>query len=96
MNDAWRWRLRDAVTATGRTDADVARGAGIRPETLSRILNDDRSKPWFETLVRLARETGVTVGWLLNEQGFRVGAREREQLRRAANVILDLTRDDSP
>jgi transcriptional regulator with XRE-family HTH domain len=91
VNDAWRWRLRDAIDRTGRTDRDVARGAGLAPETLSRLLNDDRSKPWLVTVVRLARELGVTVGWLLGEQEFRIGAREREELRNAAHVILRLT-----
>jgi transcriptional regulator with XRE-family HTH domain len=91
VNDAWRWRLRDAIDRTGRTDRDVARGAGLAPATLSRLLNDDRSKPWLLTLVRLASELGVTVGWLLNEPEFRIGEREREQLRDAVHVILRLT-----
>jgi hypothetical protein len=46
-----------------------------------------------------AAESGlssVTVGWLLDEKGFRVGAIERAELRRAAKLILYLTRDDSP
>ena len=94
MSDAWRWRLRDAIIATGRKHADVAKGAGITPETLSRLLNDDRSTPWLKTVVRIAREVGVTVGWLLNEREFRIGAEERERLRQAARSILDLTGDD--
>ena len=91
MNDAWRWRLLDAITATGRTHTDVATAAGIEPETLSRLLNREKSKPRLQTLVRIAREVGVSVGWLLNEPEFRIGKREREQLREAARVILKLT-----
>jgi hypothetical protein len=41
--------------------------------------------------VRIAREVGVSVGWLLNEPEFRIGKRERKQLREAARVILKLT-----
>ena len=95
MNDAWRWRLRDAINASGRTHADVARGAGVAPETLSRLLNDESSKPWLMTVVRIARELGITVGWLLNEREFRIGEAARAELRHAARRILELT-DDGP
>lgn len=93
MNDAWRWRLRDAIDQTGRTHTAVAEAAGIAPETLSRILNHGHSRPWLHTIVRLAREVGVTVGWVLGEQGFEVGPTERDELRHAAQLLLDLTTD---
>jgi transcriptional regulator with XRE-family HTH domain len=93
MNDAWRWRLRDAIDQTGRTHTAVAEAAGIAPETLSRILNHEHSRPWLHTIVRLAREAGVTVGWVLGEQGFEVGPSERDELRHAAQLILDLTKN---
>jgi hypothetical protein len=38
MDDAWRWRLRDAIDAIRR--GCRKRGAGVAPETLSRLLND--------------------------------------------------------
>jgi hypothetical protein len=39
MNDAWRQRLREAVKRSGRKHSDIAWGAGVTPETLSRVLN---------------------------------------------------------
>lgn len=91
MNDAWRWRLRDAIDQSGRTHAAVAEAAGIAPETLSRLLNNDHSRPWLYTVVRIPHEVGVSVGWLLGEEAFRIGPTEREELRHAAEVILNLT-----
>jgi len=90
MNDAWRERLREAIKRTGRKHSDIAWGAGVTPVTLSHILNSD-AVPYFGTVVSIAHEIGVTVGWLLNEEEFRVGERERQQLRNAAHVILRLT-----
>ena len=63
----------------------------MTPVTLSRILNDEAAMPFLSTIVRVAHEVGVTVGWLLDEREFLIGAEEREELRRAANVILRLT-----
>jgi transcriptional regulator with XRE-family HTH domain len=96
INDAWRQRLREAVKRSGRKHSDIAWAAGITPETLSRILNKRHGAPHLQTVTRIAHEIGVTVGWLLDEREFRIGASEREQLRQAAQVTLDLTRDDSP
>lgn len=91
VNAAWRSRLRDAIRRTGRKHSDVAWGAGVTPVTLSRILNDERCMPYFATVCRIAREIGVTVGWLLVEEEFRIGEVERKELRDAAHVILRLT-----
>jgi len=91
MNDAWRGRLRQAIDRSRRKHSDVAFGAEVSPETLSRILNRHNALPRLETIVRIAHEAGVTVGWLLEEPEFRIGAAEREQLQDAARVIFDLT-----
>lgn len=89
MNDVWRGRLREAIKRSGRKHSDVAWSACITPVSLSKILN--RSTPKLQTIIRLAATLGVTVGWLLNEQEFRIGERERTQLRNAGHVILRLT-----
>jgi transcriptional regulator with XRE-family HTH domain len=91
VDDAWRLRLREAIKRSGRKHSDVAWGAGVTQETLSRILNRRHQTPHLQTVARIAHQVGVTVGWLLEEREFRIGTEEREQLRRAANVILDLT-----
>jgi transcriptional regulator with XRE-family HTH domain len=90
MNDAWRWRLREAINRTGRKRSDVAWSAGIAPVTLSRVPNGVAKEPSLSTVVSIAHEVGITVGWLLNEPEFRVGERARNQLRNAAHVILRL------
>jgi transcriptional regulator with XRE-family HTH domain len=91
MDDAWRARLREAIKHADRKHSDVAWGAGITPVTLSRVLTGATAAPDFDTVVRIAHEVGVSVGWLLNEREFRLGPIKREQLRWAARVILDLT-----
>ena len=94
MDDAWCGRLREAIERTGRKHSDIAWSAGVAPETLSRILTGEHARPRLETITRIAHEAGVTVGWLLGEREFRIGAMERDELQRAAKVILDLTGDD--
>jgi len=91
MNDAWRERLREAIRRSGRKQSDIAQIAGVTDVTLSRILNAVDAKPAFDTVVRIAFATGVTVGWLLNEEELPFGPWEREQIRHAAKVILALT-----
>jgi transcriptional regulator with XRE-family HTH domain len=91
IGDSWRSRLREALDASGRAYGDIARGAGIDAGTLSALLNQRGPIPSLVTLVRLARELNITIGWLLGEKQLHVGKREREDLRRAARLILDLT-----
>jgi transcriptional regulator with XRE-family HTH domain len=86
----WRNRLRRAIEASGKKHAAVAWDAGVDPTTLSRILNG-HLHPKVETVVRLARAAGETVGWLFNERGYQFSAAERAQLRDAASTILRTT-----
>ena len=96
MKDAWRERLREAIERTNLKHSYIAECAGITPVTLSRILTGMSVEPRVTSIVRLAHAAGVTVGWLFNEEEFRIGQRERTQLRNAAHVILRLTGDDKP
>lgn len=90
MDAAVRQRLRDAIKRTGRTQGDLALSAGIAPETLSRVLSGRHEAPRLETVAYIAQAVGVSVGWLLGEEEFRIGASERAELRRAAHLILNL------
>ncbi len=74
----WVDRLRQAVDATGKHSV-VAADAGIHPSSLSEILNR-AAKPQFETVIDLCRVCGVTVGWVLGEQGFELGDADYEQI----------------
>ena len=91
MTDVWRTRLRQAIDRTNWKHSYVAECAGITPVTLSRILTGVSAEPHLTSIVRLAHVAGVTVGWLLDEEGLQIGERERTQLRNAAHVILRLT-----
>jgi len=94
MNDAWRTRLREAVKRSGRKHSAIAWDAGITPVTLSRIMNRPGCVPLFTTVCGIAHAVGETVGWILEEPGFRVSAEKRVKLRAAATIILDVTRDE--
>jgi transcriptional regulator with XRE-family HTH domain len=88
----WRDRLRRAIHESGCTQIAIAERAGIAPETLSRILSGRQREPAFHTVVRVAHAAGVSVGWLLDEEDYRLTARERQQLRDAAELIRSALR----
>lgn len=92
--DAWRARLRLAIERSNVTHAEIARRAGIAPETISRILNDSHVHPQFETVARIARATRVRVGWLLDEpfRGIELDEKERATIREAGVILLDAIR----
>lgn len=74
----WVDRLRQAVDARGKHSA-VAADAGIHPSSLSDILNRV-SSPQLQTVVDICRACGVSVGWILGDQGFELGDADYEQL----------------
>ena len=82
----WRARLREAVERTNRKHWYIAEEAGIDPTTLSRILCG-HLHPRFETVVRIARAAGVSVGSLIGEQAFPLAPHERAMLERAVEVV---------
>ncbi len=87
---AWRDRLRKAIERTHRKHSDIARGAGITPVTLSRLLNGEGSFTRLDTIVSIAREIGVPVGWLLGEPLSRNGNWDSAELKRAVQILLAL------
>lgn len=86
----WRERLRAAVDRSGRKHSDIAREAGVAPETLSRILTATHHRPTFDTIVRIARAMNENVGWLLDEHGFALSADEQKQLRKVVRFLDDI------
>jgi transcriptional regulator with XRE-family HTH domain len=67
----WVDRLKQAVDAKGKQGA-VAIAAGVDPSALSDILRRV-ADPKLQTLIKVCRECGVTVGWVLGEAGFELG-----------------------
>lgn len=84
----WRKRLRDAVRRSGRKQSEIARAAGIAPETLSRVLTNEITRPSFDVVVRITHAAEESVGWLLREDDFPYSADERETLIAAAEIVL--------
>lgn len=93
-SEQWRTRLRLAVARSGKKHSVIAFEAGMDPATLSRVLTGAHYHARLETVVKIAHAAGETVGWVLNEPGFRPSAEQRRRLRSAAMAILDLTSDE--
>lgn len=91
--EEWRRRLRDAVARSGEKHSLIARDAGVTPETLSRILNESHQRPSLDAVTRIAHAVGASVGWLLEEDDFRLLAEERRRLLNAARLMLTLLKD---
>jgi SOS-response transcriptional repressor LexA len=60
-------RLTLAIEACGKTRTQVAKEAGTSKATVTRLANGSETNPSKDLLVRLARVTGTTVGYLLGE-----------------------------
>lgn len=92
---SWRVRLREAVQRSGVTQGEIARRAGLSPESLSRVLTGKHARPQFTTVVRIARALRVQVSWLLDEPcGIELTESERATIRAAGVILLDaLTRE---
>jgi len=87
----WRERLREAIYRSGKKHSTIAEDAGVTPATLSRILTG-KSRPRFDTFVRIAHAVGETAGYLLGEHGFDFSREERETVQAAAMTLMDLIR----
>jgi transcriptional regulator with XRE-family HTH domain len=89
----WQERLREAVDRTGKKHSFVAEEAGIAPATLSRILTGRHQNPRFETVERIARACGVTIGWLMQERGCAFSPFELDRLQEAASIIREVAKE---
>lgn len=83
----WLPRLRQAVRACGKTQAEIARRAGVPEETISRVITGQSVNPQLETIVCIVHAIGCTVGWLLDEPGYAISAEQVQRLREARAVI---------
>jgi SOS-response transcriptional repressor LexA len=75
----WVDRLRQAVEAKGK-HFNVAADADMSSSVLSDILRRDTTDPRIQTLIRICRAAGVTVGWVLGETGFELSDPDFERL----------------
>jgi transcriptional regulator with XRE-family HTH domain len=82
----WVDRLRQAVSAKGKHSA-VAAEAGVDPSALSDILRRETDDPKLQTIIRVCRVCGVTVGWVLGESGFELGEADYDFLGRLSDWI---------
>lgn len=91
MPSDWRERLRQAVRASGKKQAAIAYEVKMTQESVSRILSAQHVRPSFETVVKIAHAAGVSVGWVLQEQGFSLTDEQRAKVRTAGMTLLNLT-----
>ena len=85
-------RLKEAVRASGLTQEYLAEKAGIKPATLTRILNGKKKRLDLATIATLAHSVDTTVGYLLDEPGYQYSTAEAKEFRRVldeAARILD-------
>lgn len=87
--DDWRERVRLAVKLSDKKHAVIAWEAGITPTTLSRVLNDKKSHPGFEVVVRIVHATGEHVGWILREPRAPLSAEDTERMREIAAFLRE-------
>lgn len=83
-------RLKAAVRASGLKQEYLAEKVGIKPATLSRILNGKKKRLDLATIAALAHSVNTTVGYLLNETGFEYSAAEAKEFRRVLDSAARL------
>ena len=83
-------RLKAAVRASGLKQEHLAEKVGIKPSTLSRILNGKKQRLDLATMVALAHSVNTTIGYLLGEQGFEYSGAEAAEFRRVLDAAAKL------
>ncbi len=86
----WQQRLREAVRRSGMKQSVIAYDARVTPETLSRLLNTPNLRPTLATITSVAHAAGVSVGWLIGEDPYKLTAEEQGALREAVQVMRRL------
>jgi len=89
-------RLRGLVDERRLTYSQVAELAGLTDETVGRIMRGTTPNPGVDTLEKIANGLGVTVGWILGEQGFEFSANDRVELRRFIDRAEELLKATQP
>jgi transcriptional regulator with XRE-family HTH domain len=82
-------RLKAAIAARGVKQSTLAARAGIPAETLSRILTRTTENPGIQTVAKIARVLGESVGSLLGERGFEITDADRERAREIVGWLSD-------
>jgi transcriptional regulator with XRE-family HTH domain len=83
-------RLKAAVRASGLKQEYLAEKVGIKPATLSRILNGKKQRLDLATMAALAHSVNTTVGYLLGEQGYEYSGPEAAEFRRVLDAAAKL------
>ncbi len=65
----FRARLSKSLELSGLNQSELARKCGIRSQTINRLLSGASHMPSSTTLLQLARELRVDVGWLTTGNG---------------------------
>ncbi|HYH09843.1 MAG TPA: XRE family transcriptional regulator [Thermoanaerobaculia bacterium] len=83
-------RLKAAIRASGLKQEFLAEKVGIKPSTLSRIINGKKKRLDLATMAALAHSVNTTVGYLLGEQGFEYSGAEATEFRRVLTAAARL------
>jgi transcriptional regulator with XRE-family HTH domain len=74
-------RFDAAIRATGKTGEEIARLAGAHKDTVSNLRTGKQDNPELQTLIRIVRVLGTTVGALLGES-IRISDEDANELLR--------------
>src|SRR5258708_8825756 len=85
-----RVRARQAIRESGKKQSAVACEAGMTPESVCRILSAQHARPSSESIARIARADGVSLGWIMEEPGFTSTDELRAKVRTAGVLLLNL------
>lgn len=77
-DDAWRQRLADALTATGKSKREVSLAAGMGPGYLHSLLSEGKD-PTVQNLIKVCEALGVSLSFIL--YGLDLTAQNEEILR---------------
>jgi hypothetical protein len=63
----------------------------MTPESVCRILFTKHARPSFESIARIARAAGESLGWIMEEPGFTLTDEQRVKVRTVGVLLLNLT-----
>lgn len=76
-----------AIRASGKTAGEIAKNLGVDPNTISRIRTGDVVNPGVQLVKGIAKETGTTVGALVDDESFAVSPDDERELLRFRDWI---------
>ncbi len=63
----------------------------MTPESVCSILSAQQVRPSFESIAKIARAAGASLGWIMEEPGFTLTDEQRAKVRTAGVLLLNLT-----